>query len=207
MAGFFVTFEGTEGSGKTTLLKEIFEYFKAHNITVYQTREPGGTVVSEAIRKVIMDYEMDPTTEALLYAASRNEHVKKVIKPRLQNNEIIICDRFYDSSLVYQGLGRGLGIDYVLKLNREYALNGVNPDLTFLLLLNPKDGLNRIKTNARNVNRFDNEKLEFHEYIYKGYVELAKRFPNRYVVIDASESKEKVQAKVLEILLKRIKNV
>lgn len=207
MAGLFVTFEGTEGSGKTTLIEGVVKFLEEKKIPFFKTREPGGTETSEKIRKIIMENEMHPKTEALLYAASRSEHVETKIKPMIQKNTFVLCDRFYDSSLVYQGLARGLGIDYIYELNKKYALSNIEPDITFLLLIKPELGLNRIIKNARVVNRFDKEKLEFHKMVYEGYLMLSKKFPNRFIVIDASKTKEEVLKEVLDKLSERLKNV
>src|SRR5690625_4128792 len=152
--GRFVTIEGGEGSGKSTLIKEIGSYFSAMGEKVLIIREPGGLPAGEKIRDILVSEEVDVLTEAMLFASSRNELVKKVINPALEEGTLVICDRFIDSNLVYQGYVKGLGIDKVLELN-EPVLNGLMPDLTLYLDLDPKVGLERISQNNRETNRFD----------------------------------------------------
>lgn len=191
----FVTIEGPEGSGKSSVTKRVTEMLEKEGYEVVLTREPGGTPISEEIRNVILDKantKMDGMTEALLYAASRRQHLVEKIWPLSKAGKIVISDRFIDSSLAYQGGARGLGIDKILDLNM-YATDGYFPDLTLLFDIEPELGLARIAANAnREVNRLDLEKLDFHKKVRTTFLELAKRFPKRYVVIDASQSFEKV---------------
>jgi dTMP kinase len=191
----FVTIEGPEGSGKSSVTKRVTEMLEKEGYEVVLTREPGGTPISEEIRNVILDKantKMDGMTEALLYAASRRQHLVEKIWPLSKAGKIVISDRFVDSSLAYQGGARGLGIDKILALNM-YATDGYFPDLTLLFDIEPELGLARIAANAnREVNRLDLEKLDFHKKVRTTFLELAKRFPKRYVVIDASQSFEKV---------------
>jgi dTMP kinase len=191
----FVTIEGPEGSGKSSVTKRVTEILEKEGYEVVLTREPGGTPISEEIRNVILDKantKMDGMTEALLYAASRRQHLVEKIWPLSKAGKIVISDRFIDSSLAYQGGARGLGIDKILDLNM-YATDGYFPDLTLLFDIEPELGLARIAANAnREVNRLDLEKLDFHKKVRTTFLELAKRFPKRYVVIDASQSFEKV---------------
>lgn len=191
----FITIEGTEGSGKTTVAKELAKLLTANGYEVVHTREPGGTPISESIRNVILDKNntsMDGRTEALLYAASRRQHLVEKIWPALKEGKIVLCDRFLDSSLAYQGYARGLGYDEVLNINL-FATENTYPDLTLFFVIEPEAGLQRIAKNKnREVNRLDLEKLPFHQKVYDAFIELSKKFPERYVTIDASQSLEKV---------------
>ena len=185
----FITLEGPEGSGKTSVISVVKDQLEKLNYQVILTREPGGTPISEQIRNVILDKEntaMDYRTEALLYAASRRQHLVEKIWPSLKEGKIVFCDRYLDSSLAYQGYARGLGFDEILKVN-EYATEGTYPDLTFLFDIEPELGLERINKNSnREVNRLDVEKLSFHHKVRNGYLELSKKFKDRYIVVDAS---------------------
>lgn len=200
----FITFEGGEGCGKSTVLKAIKERLESEGVSVVLTREPGGTPIAEQIRNVILDKgntAMDGRTEALLYAASRRQHLVEKIWPALQEGKTVLCDRYLDSSLAYQGGARGLGIDEVLSINL-FATEGTYPDLTLLFDLEPEQGLARIAANQnREVNRLDLEKLDFHHQVRNNFLALAKRYPNRYVIIDASQP----LADVIEDAYKAIK--
>ena len=203
----FITLEGPEGSGKTSAIKLVREALEKLGHEIIMTREPGGTPISEQIRNVILDKDntaMDPRTEALLYAASRRQHLVEKIWPALKEGKIVFCDRYLDSSLSYQGYARGLGIDDILKVN-EYATEGTYPDITFLFDIDPELGLERINKNKdREVNRLDVEKLSFHQKVREGYLILSKRFPDRYIVIDASKPLEEVSSNVLKEILNRL---
>ncbi len=205
----FITFEGGEGSGKTTCIKHVVETLEKEGKTVVLTREPGGTPISEEIRNVILDKkntDMDPRTEALLYAASRRQHIVQKILPSLKEGKIVISDRFLDSSLAYQGGARNLGIEEIYKIN-QYATEGLESDVTFFFDIEPEEGLNRIAANAgREVNRLDVEKLSFHHAVRNAFLELAKRNPNRIVVIDASKDRESVYQAVIGEIEKRLAN-
>lgn len=191
----FVTIEGPEGSGKSSVTKEVTKRLEAEGFEVVLTREPGGTPIAEEIRNVILDKKntaMDSWTEALLYAAARRQHLVEKVWPLTKEGKIVISDRFLDSSLAYQGGARGLGIDKVLELN-QFATEGYYPDLTLLFDIEPEKGLARIAANkGREVNRLDLEKIEFHHFVRNTFLDLAKRFPDRYVVLDASKSFEEV---------------
>ena len=203
----FITIEGPEGSGKTTAVDTAVKELEKMGYQIVRTREPGGTPIAEQIRNVILDKantSMDSRTEALLYAASRRQHLVEKVWPALKEGKIVICDRYLDSSLAYQGGARGLGIDNILNVN-NFATEGTFPDLTLLFDLQPELGLARIAANAnREVNRLDLEKIEFHTKVRNTFLELAKRYPERFVVIDASQSKEQVAKKTLEVMLSRI---
>lgn len=203
----FITIEGPEGSGKTTAVDTAVKELEKMGYQIVRTREPGGTPIAEQIRNVILDKNntaMDQRTEALLYAASRRQHLVEKVWPALKEGKIVICDRYLDSSLAYQGGARGLGVDNILQVN-SFATEGTFPDLTLLFDIEPKLGLARIAANSnREVNRLDLEKIEFHNKVRNTFLELAKRYPERYVVIDASQSREEVAKKTLEVMLSRI---
>lgn len=203
----FITLEGPEGSGKTTAVEAAVKKLEEMGYQIVRTREPGGTPIAEQIRNVILDKGntvMDPRTEALLYAASRRQHLVEKVWPALKEGKIVICDRYLDSSLAYQGAARGLGVDNVLNVNL-FATENTWPDLTLLFDLKPEIGLARISANAdREVNRLDLEKIEFHNKVREGFLSLAKRYPDRFVVIDASLSREEVAKATMEAILSRL---
>ena len=203
----FVTFEGWEGTGKTTAMKAVNDRLLKEGYSTVTSREPGGTPIAEEIRNVILDKAntaMDPRTEALLYAASRRQHLVEKIWPALKEGKIVLCDRYLDSSLAYQGGARGLGIDEVLNINL-FATEGTYPDLTLFFDLDPKVGLARIAANqGREVNRLDLEKISFHEKVSASFQELVKRYPNRYVTLDASKSPEEVAEEAYSEIKKRL---
>ena len=203
----FITIEGTEGSGKTTVAKELAKLLTTNGYEVVHTREPGGTPISESIRNVILDKNntsMDGRTEALLYAASRRQHLVEKIWPALKEGKIVLCDRFLDSSLAYQGYARGLGYDEVLNINL-FATENTYPDLTLFFVIEPEAGLQRIAKNKnREVNRLDLENLPFHQKVYDAFIELSKKFPERYVTIDASQSLEQVIKDAYNAILERL---
>jgi dTMP kinase len=204
----FITFEGGEGSGKSTAIRQIVTQLEKEGYQVVLTREPGGTPISEEIRNVILDKkntDMDPRTEALLYAASRRQHIVEKILPALKEGKVVLCDRFLDSSLAYQGGARGLGIENVLNVNL-FATEGLEPDLTVLFDISPEEGLARIAANSgREVNRLDVEKLSFHEKVRAAFHTLAKQNPSRYVVIDASKDKQTVYQEAYQAIEERLK--
>ena len=203
MSGLFITFEGPEGSGKTTIANMVLDTLKQEGYPILYTREPGGIDIAEQIREVIIKKEntaMDPKTEALLYAASRRQHLVEKVLPALKNDAVVLCDRFVDSSLVYQGVGRGLGIDTVYQMNL-FAIDDVMPDLTIFFDVKPEIGLARIhKDENREVNRLDLETLDFHQKVYNGYCEVANHFKDRIQTVDASQNIEEVYAQVLAMV-------
>ena len=203
----FITLEGPEGSGKTTAVEAAVKKLEEMGYQIVRTREPGGTPISEQIRNVILDKgntAMDGRTEALLYAASRRQHLVEKVWPALKEGKIVICDRYLDSSLAYQGGARGLGVDNVLNINL-FATENTWPDLTLLFDIKPEIGLARINANAnREVNRLDLEKIEFHNKVRESFLALAKRFPDRYVIIDASLSRDEVAKATMEAILSRL---
>lgn len=189
--GIFITLEGPDGSGKSTQIELLSEYLRKKGYDIILTREPGGTVVSEEIRKVILNpelKEMKDMTELLLYASARAQLVGEVIKPALEQNKAVISDRFIDSSAVYQGIGRGLGVETVYEVNR-YALQGVFPDLTFLLDLDAEEGIKRKKQQAE-LDRMEQQDLAFHQRVAMGYREIAKRDPKRIISLDGTLPRE-----------------
>ena len=203
----FITLEGPEGSGKTSAIKIVKEALENEGYQIVMTREPGGTPISEQIRNVILEKNntaMDYRTEALLYAASRRQHLVEKVWPNVKEGKLVICDRYLDSSLAYQGFARGLGVEDILNVNM-YATEGTFPDLTLLFDLPPEVGLARINANSnREVNRLDLEKISFHEKVRNGYLELAKRFPTRYVIIDASMPLKEVANAALKAIKERL---
>jgi dTMP kinase len=206
MAGLFITFEGGEGSGKTTIASMIEEALSKEGYNVVLTREPGGVPIAEQIRDVIVDPKntaMDPRTEALLYAASRRQHLVEKVLPAKKNHSIIICDRFIDSSLVYQGVARGIGIEKVYQMNL-FATEDIMPDLTIFFDVKPEIGLQRVMSGDREVNRLDMEKLDFHQDVYNGYVSIAKIFPERIKTIDASLDVNQVYKQVYHLIKDRL---
>lgn len=203
MKGQFITFEGPEGAGKTTVISIIYERLKAAGRQVILTREPGGIRIAEKIRSIILDNnntEMDPKTEALLYAAARRQHLVEKVIPALNEGTIVLCDRFIDSSLAYQGYARGLKVDEVLSIN-QFAIENTMPDLTVFFDINPEEGLARIlKNSEREKNRLDKESIDFHQRVYDGYKELIRRSPERIVVTDARLSESVVTENVWKII-------
>lgn len=188
MKGFFISFEGPDGSGKSTQIKMLKNYLDNEGLDTLITREPGGTPIGEAIRGIILDPnhgEMSPITEAYLYAASRAQHVDQVIIPALEQGKVILCDRFVDSSIAYQGAGRGLGMEVIEDINK-LALRGIMPDLTLFFDLKPELGLRRGKKRARDVDRLEMEDINFHRLVYDGFCKLCKMYPNRFKRIDAN---------------------
>jgi len=204
----FITLEGPEGSGKTSAAKRIVSELENLGYKVLFTREPGGTPIAEQIRNVILDKantKLDARAEALLYAASRRQHLVEKVLPALNEGKVVICDRYIDSSLAYQGGARGLGIDEVLNINM-FATENKFPDLTLLFDIDPRLGLERINKNKnREVNRLDLEKLEFHNKVRQTFLELSKTYAKRYVVIDASKSEDEVGKASLAAILKKLK--
>lgn len=188
----FITFEGGECSGKTTIINEIIKEFEKDNISYITTREPGGIAISEKIRDIILDInntDMTGECEALLYAASRMQHLSQKVIPALKEGKIVLCDRFLDSSLAYQGYARGLGMDMVLKAN-FFALDYL-PGLTLFIDVTPDVALKRLSGRDK-TDRLDLEKKDFHERVYKGYQEVLKMYPNRIVRIDGNQELDKV---------------
>ncbi len=202
MTGIFITFEGPDGAGKTTQVKLLERHLRQKGYDVLVTREPGGTPVGEEIRKILLNpshKDMDAVTEMYLYAASRAQHVRRVIKPALDKGKMVLCDRFVDSSIAYQGFGRGLGMDVVEAVNR-YALGGIVPDLTLFLNIRPEDALARGCIKPEKMDRLESEELEFHQRVYQGFLVLQKKYAERIKMVDASKSIDEVFKQILELV-------
>jgi len=199
----FITFEGPEGAGKTTVIQKIAKRLAQENIDVLATREPGGIEIAEKIRTIILNpahTAMDERTEALLYAAARSQHYFEKVRPALDAGKMVICDRFIDSSLAYQGYARGIGVDEVLSIN-EFAIGKKLPDITILFDLEPEIGLARIHAHGeREVNRLDVESLAFHQKVREGYLQLVDRYPERIHVVNADQNIERVVEDVWALL-------
>ncbi|MCK4409776.1 MAG: dTMP kinase [Candidatus Eisenbacteria sp.] len=198
--GLFITFEGVEGCGKSTQATALFERLRAAGVPATLSREPGGTPLGERCRDILLDTRhtgMEPTTELFLYLASRAEHVARAILPGLEAGEVVISDRFGDASVAYQGGGRGLGTETVEALN-QVATKGVRPDVTFLMDLDPEEGLNRlVKGRGEHArDRIESEVLEFHKSVREHYLQSSEREPERFVVIDARLPREEIEAQV-----------
>jgi len=204
----FITLEGPEGSGKTSHIPYLVEYLREQGHIVFPTREPGGTSIGEQIREVIHDLknvEMHPRTETLLYQAARAQIVEQVIKPRLAAGEIVISDRYYDSTIAYQGYGHQQNLEQVRALVK-YATGGLVPDLTVLLDLDVEIGLGR-KKKDNEWNRLDAYTLEFHKRVRAGYLEMVKQEPDRWVVVDAGQKWESVQEDLRKVIEGKIKRL
>lgn len=208
MRGYFVSFEGPDGAGKSTVLKEVLNQIGSELETQYLvTREPGGSKIAEKIRDIILDPandKMDNKTEALLYAASRSQHVEEIIRPALKEGKVVFSDRYVDSSLAYQGAGRDLGIQEVKQIN-DFATDKLDPDLTFFLDLAPEVGLKRIeKLRPGQEDRLEQENLAFHKKVYAGFLKVKEMYPERFVTVDATQPIDQVVAQVIAILKQRM---
>lgn len=205
--GIFITIEGGEGAGKSSLIEKLAHTMLERGQEPIVTREPGGIPISEKIRAVILDREhvkMDARTEALLYAASRRQHLVEKVLPALEQGKIVICDRFVDSSLAYQGYARGLGMEEIWSIN-EFAIQGAMPDLTIYMDVSPEVGLSRIASAAeREVNRLDLEKHTFHEQVREGYLKLVELYSERIVRINAEQTPDAVFRDVLQAIDERL---
>lgn len=204
MKGKFITFEGCEGVGKSRQLKLLQDYLDKNKIEYYMTREPGGSKISEKIRSLILDEKnalMTDECEALLYAASRAQLLDEIIKEKLDGGELVFCDRFIDSSFAYQGFGRGLGLEFVENIN-SYALKNFMPDYTVFLKLTPEEAFKR-KGGVDKNDRLELSGIEFHNRVYQGYLALAEKYKDRFIVIDASGTKEQTHAKIISALKER----
>ncbi len=201
--GLFITFEGPDGSGKSTQVEYLREYFAEKGIPGVFTREPGGTEIGEKIRGIILDRhnaEMGDMTEALLYAASRAQHVEEKIRPALEQGMVVVCDRYVDSSVAYQGYGRNMG-EQIREINR-YAIQDCVPDLTFLIEIDPREGRKRIQAGDRD--RMEKQALAFHRRVYRGYQQMAALEPQRFVVIDGTQDRETMRRQIRETVDKAL---
>ncbi|MEG0356642.1 MAG: dTMP kinase [Christensenellaceae bacterium] len=205
MRGLFITFEGVDGCGKSTQMKFLAEYLQENGYNILLTREPGGCAISEKIRELVLDIsneEMSDATEALLYAAARAQHVKQVIKPAILQGKIVLCDRFIDSSLAYQGMGRELGMNEIMEINK-FAMGDVMPDKTFFLDFPPHLAFERM-SQKRVHDRLETQEEAFYILLYNGFVKISEMYPQRILRIDASgekiETKEIVRAEMMKVL-------
>lgn len=207
MPGTFITFEGPDGSGKSTQFKLLAAYLREQGYDVLATREPGGTAIGEQIRQVLHSLdnkEMHPRAEILLYCASRAQLVHQVIRPHLDKGGVVLCDRYADSTLAYQGYGRGLNL-YVLRIILGFATGGLKPDLTIYLDIDCEEGLRRRRTGGGEWNRMDEQTLEFHRRVRQGYLALTQMEPHRWVVIDGARSVDLVAADIRTIVEVKLK--
>lgn len=205
--GIFITFEGTEGCGKSTQISLLRDYFESRNMECVLTREPGGTALAEKIRDLLLDAKSGakifPKAELLLFEAARAQHVDELIRPSLEAGKVVISDRFFDSSLAYQGSARGLGEGFVSSAN-ALAVGDCIPDLTILLDLSAAEGLERARRrDADCADRMGSEKLEFYESVRRGFLKIAEDNPGRFAVVDASKSSEDVALEIRAIVKER----
>lgn len=206
MNGLFITIEGVEGAGKTTQMDLLKTALKKRNFKVVITREPGGTNIADQIRKILLSTKnrrMVPLCELFLYEASRAQHVEEVILPALKKGKIVISDRFYDATWVYQGYGRGISRKSIEKLNL-FATGGLEPDLTIVIDCPIDKGLTRIRSYRKNLDRLEREKHSFHERVRQGYLKLASLDPRRVRVIDGNREPKEVHRNILKQVLKKI---
>src|SRR5690625_4318233 len=207
MDGYFITVEGGEGAGKSTVLNELDDMLTEQGVHVLLTRVPGGSSISEQIRNIILQpehVEMEKRTEALLYAAARRQHLVQKVIPALEEGKIVLCDRFIDSSLAYQGYAREIGIEEVLQIN-QFAIVDYMPSLTLLFNIQPEKGLKRIEKNLdREKNRLDLEDIKFHTKVYNGYQILQEMYPKRIQVINADQAFEKVVSDALHHIISHL---
>lgn len=205
--GYFITSEGPEGAGKTTVMNLLGKRLIEEGYDVVMTREPGGIMISEKIRNIILNNEhtmMESRTEALLYAAARRQHLVEKVLPALEAGKIVICDRFIDSSLAYQGYARGIGVEEIWAINK-FAIGDTMPQKTVLFDVDPAVGLSRINAHKnREKNRLDVENLAFHQKVRAGYLALVKNYPERIKVIDASQSVERVLEETYKIIKREL---
>ena len=194
----FITFEGIEGSGKSTQARLLVEYLRGKGLNVILTREPGGVELSERIRSILIETGLNISSRAelLLFLASRAQHTDELIRPSLRKGHIVVCDRYIDASVAYQGYGRGLSIEMIKRLN-DWATGGIRPNLTVLLDLSPEEGLKRVRT-SKKMDRIEGENLEFHRRVREGYLEIARSDPDRFLVLDATRSMEEIQRFIRE---------
>ncbi|MBI3609675.1 MAG: dTMP kinase [Nitrospirae bacterium] len=201
MRGFFITFEGTEGSGKSTQINILARYLIRRGYDVLKTREPGGTGFGEQIRKVLLsvkNHGLDPRAELFLYLAGRSQHLEEAVFPALQKGKVVLCDRFSDATLAYQGFGRRLDMKTV-RTAVKYAAKGLSPDLTLLLDLDVRLGLDRVRNRGK-CDRMDREQLEFHKRVRAGYLRLAETEPDRIKVVAAAQEKEAVAGEIQAVV-------
>ena len=209
--GTFITFEGIEGCGKSSQARMALDLLKKRGVDAVLTREPGGTIVGDALREMLLSREngaLAPMTELLLYMACRAQHVHEIVRPALEAGKTVLCDRFSDSTLAYQGYGRGLPRKFIAEVNLK-AADGLVPDLTILLDCDPAVGLGRVRTRylgveGGRVDRLEAEELSFHDRIRQGFLEIGRSKPSRFAIIDASGPEAEIAAEVSRVLLRRL---
>lgn len=211
MKGIFITVEGPDGAGKTSVIERLIPMLKEQLVpALVSTREPGGVRIAEEIREIILDpknTEMDERTEAILYAAARRQHLMQVVLPALEAGKVVLCDRFVDSSIAYQGVGRGIGVAEVATLN-EFATDGLAPDVTLYLDVPADIGLARIAQNKERQNdRLDQEKLSFHELVRAAYLEIYQQHPERVLLVDATQNIDQVVETCFNQIKARYKDI
>lgn len=206
MPGIFITFEGPDGAGKSSVIEEIVPLLREQiQVDIVETREPGGIKIAEEIRKIILNPGnslMDDRTEALLYTAARRQHIVEKIQPALEAGKMVICDRFVDSSLAYQGKGRGIGMDNVAMIN-EFATEGLTPDLTLYLDIDAETGMERVQHSSKHMDRLESAGLEFHQRVRHGYLQLLEEFPERIHRVDAKQPLGNVVSECFNIIYER----
>lgn len=202
--GIFITFEGTDGCGKTTHARLLYLYLRKNGRSAVFTREPGGTPLAESVRKILLDsrHHISPLAELLLYEASRAEHVAKIILPALKAGKTVVCDRFFDATVAYQGYGRGLDLKMIEQLN-AFASRGLTPDLTILLDVAPEKGLTRIKKLRKN-DRMEKEKISFYRKVRSGYLSLARKFSGRIKVFSSAGSVAETQGRIRDVITEKL---
>jgi dTMP kinase len=203
----FITFEGIDYSGKTTQAKLLHEYLQSKNIPSILVREPGGTLISEKVREILLNrdhLEMFPITEYFLFSASRSQLVSEIIKPALKQHVVVICDRYYDSSSAYQGYGGKLDVKQINKIN-GFAADSLKPDLTFLLDISPKTAFARAKLRGDNMDRMESKDTAFYNRVYKGFKKIANRNKKRFVIIDGKKSVQVIYNEIIKIVNKKLK--
>ena len=201
--GYFVVFEGGEGAGKSTQIEAFTKWLEARGDEVVATREPGGTSIGQRIRDILLNpelSEMNERAEALLYAADRAQHVAEVIRPGLEQGKVVVSDRFLDSSLAYQGIGRGLGLQQIYDIS-QWATGGLLPDLVFYMKLDPEVGLERV---GENRDRIEREEQDFHDRVGAAYLEIAEKYPGRFVVLDAGKPAAEVHREIIKAFEERV---
>jgi dTMP kinase len=208
MSGYFITLEGPDGCGKTCQIPPLADYLRLRGLDVLTTREPGGTDISEQIRNVIMSMSnkgMHPRTEILLFQASRAQHVEQLIRPALEGGKIVICDRYTDSTMAYQGYGHRSDLVFLRQL-LDFTTGSLVPDLSILLDLDVEEGLHRRMKSGGEWNRLDDYDLDFHRRVRSGYHELVRQEPKRWVTLDANQTKDAIQSQLREVIFKHLPN-
>ena len=203
--GLFITFEGADGCGKTTQMERLAEYLKNNGKDVLLTREPGGKGLGEKVREILLNYDgpVSDRCESFLFLADRAQNIDIIVNPAVSQGEIVLCDRHIDSTVAYQGYGRGLDIERINKLN-DIATNGKKPDLTFVFDIDVETSMKRV---GKEKDRMESAGIDFHNRVRKGYLELAKQEPQRIKVLDATKSIEEIHNNVIEIINEKLKNL